>query len=285
MKDRFDGLSLRQQQLVRTWLPAAEVVVDHSWGLVGTTVLELRREAERFIVKAGDENDRHLAREIRAHHRWLRPWTSIGRAPELVKADGDAQLLVTRYLPGRLVEGTDHEREPHTYRQAGELLARLHEQESVDDPEFEAREQEKALRWLDRPHRIDPDLVSRLRCMVESWPTPPSRLVPTHGDWQPRNWLIHEETVSVIDFGRADLRPALTDLARLSAQQFRSDASLEAAFLEGYGADPREQSAWQRNRIREAIGTAIWAYHVGDNRFEQQGHRMLAEALADEPHR
>ncbi|KIH99856.1 aminoglycoside phosphotransferase [Streptomonospora alba] len=285
MKDRIDGLSNRQQQLVRAWLPTAEVVVDHSWGLVGTTVLELRHEAERYIVKAGDENDHHLAREIQAHHRWLRPWTSIGRAPELVNADHDAKLVVTRYLPGRLVEGTDAEHEPHTYRQAGELLADLHEQASVGDAEFEAREQEKTLRWLDKPHRIDPNVVTRLRCMVESWPTPPSRLVPTHGDWQPRNWLIHEETVSVIDFGRCDLRPAFTDLARLTAQQFRSDASLEAAFFEGYGPDPREQAAWHRNRIREAIGTAIWAYHVGDEPFEQQGHRMLAEALADEPHR
>lgn len=285
MKDRIDGLSTRQQQLLRAWLPAAEVVLDHSWGLVGTTVLELRHETERYIVKAGGENDHHLAREIRAHHGWLGPWTSIGRAPELVKADRAAKLVVTRYLPGRLVEGADAERAPETYRQAGELLARLHEQDSVGDTDFEAREQEKALLWLDKPHRIDPGVVSRVRCMVESWPTPPSRLVPTHGDWQPRNWLIHEDTVSVIDFGRADLRPAFTDLARLSAQQFRSDALLEAAFFEGYGADPREQAAWHRNRIREAIGTAVWAYRVGDELFEQQGHRMLAEALADKPRR
>nr|WP_155999424.1 aminoglycoside phosphotransferase family protein [Streptomonospora sp. PA3] len=266
-------------------MPTAEVVADHSWGLVGTTVLELRHEAQRYIVKAGDENDRHLAREIQAHHRWLRPWTSIGRAPELVHADHDAKLIVTRYVPGRLVQGTDAEHEPHTYRQAGELLACLHEQASIDDTGFEAREREKTLRWLDKPHRIDPDVVLRLRRMVESWPTPPSRLVPTHGDWQPRNWLIHEETVSALDFGHFDLRPAFSDLARLAEKQFRADAALEAAFFDGYGADPREQAAWQRNRIRAAVGTAVWAYHVGDETFERQGHRMLAEALGGEPHR
>ena len=32
---------------------------------------------------------------------------------------------------------------------------------------------------------------------------------------------------------------------------------------------------------REAIGTAVWAHNAGDERFEQQGHRMIAEALAD----
>ena len=30
---------------------------------------------------------------------------------------------------------------------------------------------------------------------------------------------------------------------------------------------------------REAIGTAAWAYQVGDRPFEEQGHRMIAAAL------
>ncbi|MCX2729503.1 aminoglycoside phosphotransferase family protein [Saccharopolyspora sp. NFXS83] len=282
MNERIDGLSRRQQELVRGWLPAAEVIADHSWGLVGTTVLELRHDRKRYIVKAGDENDHHIAREIRAHHEWLRPWTASGRAPEVVRTDGAAKLVMTRYLPGRLVEGTDAERRPETYRQAGELLARLHDQEGHDDAEFEARAQEKALRWLDAPHRIAPGVAARLRALVRSWPTPPSRLVPTHGDWQPRNWLMCGGTVSAIDFGRADLRPAFTDWARLSAQQFRGDVALEVAFREGYGGDPRESAAWRRNQIREAIATAAWAYRVGDERFEQQGHQMITEALAHE---
>ena len=92
------------------------------------------------------------------------------------------------------------------YRQAGELLAGLHEQSTIEGADFEARQKVKALAWLDRPHRIAPDLVARLREEVESWPTPPATLVPTHGDWQPRNWLVHEGVVSVIELGRADLR-------------------------------------------------------------------------------
>lgn len=274
-------LGQQQRRLLECWLPGAEVVRDHSWGLVGTVVLELCHNDVRYIAKAGDEKDSHLARELRAHRDWLRPWTSRGLAPELVYADSDAKLLVTRYLPGELVQGSDNEGAPETYLQAGRLLAQLHEQLSVEDDEFEAREKEKALGWLNKPHRIAPDVTARLRERVESWPTPTSTLVPTHGDWQPRNWLVHEGTVSVIDFGRADLRPALTDFARLASQQFRTDPQLEAAFLNGYGRDPREPAAWSRNRFREAIGTAAWAYQVGDEAFERQGHRMIAETLAD----
>jgi len=75
------------------------------------------------------------------------------------------------------------------------------------------------------------------------------------------------------------MRPALTNFARLAAQDFRRDPSLEKAVLDGYGPDPREKQAWHRSRVREAISTAAWAYRVGDESFEAQGHRMIADAL------
>lgn len=273
---RLDG---QQRGLLEEWLPGAIVARDHSWGLVGTAVLEVVHGGCRYVVKAGDASDRHLAREIRAHREWLEPWTSLGRAPGLVQADPGAKLLVTRWLAGELVEGSAHELDPGLYRQAGELLALFHAQLSVEDAEFEAREKEKALGLLDTPHRIEVALVERLRAVIDAWPTPPSRLVPTHGDWQPRNWLAYDGELRVIDFGRADLRPALTDFGRLAAQQFRGDPTLERAFVDGYGADPRESAAWRRHLVREAVGTAAWAYQVGDEAFERQGHRMVAEAL------
>lgn len=273
------GLSARQQSLLSQWLPGAAIAKDHSWGLVETTVLEMTCAGSRFIVKAGGAGDNHLGREIHAHRHWLGPWASTGRAPVLVHADEGARLLVTSYLPGQLVLGSGHDDEPDTYRQAAELLARFHAQTAVLDREYEKRGNDKALAWLSGPHRIAPAVVSELRAQIVSWPTPPAKLTPTHGDWQPRNWLIHDGIVSVIDFGRADMRPALTDFARLAAQDFRRNPALEQAFLDGYGSDPRERDAWYRTRVREAIGTAGWAYQVGEEEFEAQGHRMIAEVL------
>lgn len=272
-------LNPRQRSLVDGWLPGAQAVRDLSWGLVGTTVLEVCLDGTSYVVKAGDEADHHLARELRAHREWLRPWTEAGRAPLFVGGDAEAKVLVTRYLPGELVEGTASEHDPDTYQQAGQLLRAFHDQRAVVDEAFEARANEKSLTWLAKQHRIDARTERRLRREIAAWPTPPSRLVPTHGDWQPRNWLTHDRVVGVIDFGRADLRPAHTDFSRLAAQQFRADSVLETAFLDGYGDDPREPAAWHRERVREAIGTAVWAHMVGDERFEQQGHRMIAEAL------
>lgn len=233
-------LSSRQLELLTAWLRDAQVVRDHSWGLVSTTVLELRSPSgASYIAKGGGEGDHHLAREISAHRQWLGPWTSLGRAPSLVHADDEAKLLVTTFLAGELVEGTKYEHSPDTYRQAGALLARFHAQLSVaDDGSFEARQKEETLAWLSEPHRIATNHAALLSEVVESWPSPPSLIVPTHGDWQPRNWIVHDDRVSIIDFGRADLRPASTDFGRLAAQQFRTNPALEQAFLEGYGVRP-----------------------------------------------
>lgn len=274
------GLSRRQTALLHEWLPGAEIVHDHSWGLVATTVLEVVRGDVRLIVKAGGEQDSHIQREVRAHRNWLEPWTARGRAPSLVHADAAAKVLVTRYLPGCLVLGDSHADDPDTYRQAGALLADLHRQSPQQDRDYERRENAKALAWLDGPHRIDADTTRRLRTIIASWPDVSTTVVPTHGDWQPRNWLVHAGSLSVIDFGRADLRPAMSDLTRLAAQEFRCDASLEAAFLDGYGTDPRKPAAWHRTRVREAVGTACWAYAAGDAGFEAQGHRMIADVLS-----
>lgn len=274
-------LTVRQRELLDGWMPGAETVRDHSWGLVGTTVLELRHDGGHYIAKAGDDEDRHIARELHAHRSWLQPWTSRGRAPSLVHADDDAKLLVTRYLPGELMLGHPDEFAPGPYRQAGELLAELHGRHRAEDAEFEARAQAKILKALDRPHRIAPEIEARLRAEVEAWPTPVVTVVPTHGDWHPRNWLLDGGEVKVIDFGRAELRPAQTDLVRLAAQQFRTAPTLWTAFLDGYGRDPREPAAWRRRRMYEAIATATWARLIGDEPFEQQGHRMIADVLAE----
>lgn len=274
-------LSPRQRVLLEQWLPTASVARDHSWGLVETTVLEMTQAGARFIVKAGGPDDRHIERELHAHLSWLGPWTSRGRAPTLVHGSAEAKLLVTGYLPGALVLGGGHADDPAVFRQAGELLALLHAQAAVTDDDYDRRANESSLASLGGAHRIAAATVERLRAEIGSWPAPPASLVPTHGDWQPRNWLVHEGVVSIIDFGRAGMRPAFTDFTRLAAQDFRRDPDLERAFLDGYGVDPRETDGWHRNRVREAIGTATWAYRVGSESFEAQGHRMIAEVLAE----
>lgn len=281
MTSGFDALDARQRPLVERWLPGAEVEADLGWGLVATTVLRVRAaDGGLCVVKAGGPSDHHIAREIRAHLSWLAPWVRAGRAPGLLHHDADARVLVTRWLPGRLVLDDPAADDPEVYAQAGRLLAQLHAVEARPDDGYEARENARMRRWLGSAHRIAAADAARLSAMADRWPEPPAVLVPTHGDWQPRNWLVHDGEVRAIDLGRADLRPAATDLARLAARDFRRDPALEAAFLDGYGGDPRDPGAWARTRVREAVATAAWAHQVGDEAFEREGLALVAEVLA-----
>ena len=267
----------QQRALLARWLPDATVLADLSWGLVETTVLDVASSEGRCIVKAGGRDDHHIGRELRAHREWVRPWVATGRAPQLLFGDDAEKLLVTRYLPGTLVEGTGAQHDPEVYRQAGSLLAAFHGQASLFDEQWNDRLRRRVERHLALPHRINPEVVRRVRAELSAWPDGGARVVPTHGDWQPRNWLIDDGVVRIIDFGRADLRPAADDFVRLARQDFARDPALEAAFLDGYGSDPREPEEWRRALVAEAVGTAVWAYGVGDAEFEQLGHRLLLE--------
>lgn len=273
------GLTPAQVDLVLSWFPDAGLVADHSWGLTDTVVLRLRAAGADVVVKAGASGNHHIGREITAHEQWVGVWTRAGRAPELLHAAREQRVLATAYLPGRLVQGGPAEHEPETYRQAGELLGLLHAQARRVDAGHEAAMDAKALAWLDRPHRIAPETERQLRARIAGHPGGPATLVPTHGDWQPRNWLVDSGQVSAIDFGRADWRTADTDLARLAVQQLVSRPDLEAAFLDGYGTDPRDPEGWARVQLREAVSTAVWAHQVGDDAFEAQGHAMIAAVL------
>lgn len=276
-------LTSEQQRRVDDWLPGARVVDDLSWGLVDTCVLRLRGDEGDVVVKAAGPDDHHIAREIAGHEAFTAPWVAEHRVGRLLHADRALGVIVLEYLPGVLADGTPAETDPDVHRQAGALLAALHGQGSRTDARYEAERDDRALRWLDGTHRIDARTAARLREVIAGHDHPPAVLVPTHGDWQPRNWLVDDGRVLVIDLGRADWRPAVTDFARLSRQQWEGRPDLEAAFLDGYGDDPREAGAWRRALLREAVGTACWAHLVGDEPFEQQGHRMLQQALAMVP--
>lgn len=272
------GLRPAQQDAVDAWFPGAALVADHSWALPGRTVLRLRHAGRDVVVKAGLPDDHHMDREITAHSEVVAPLADRGLAPRLLRADPRLRLMVTTWLPGVLVEGTPAEHEPEVYRQAGRVLALFHAQQGRPGDDHELRADARSLAWLQGEHRIPDEVVARLRAEL-AHPVPPRTLLPSHGDWGPRNWLVDDGRVAAIDFGRTDWRPAATDLTRLHAKQFRGRPDLERAFVEGYGGDPREPAAWRRDRLREAVGTAVWAYQVGDEGFEQEGHRMIADVL------
>lgn len=277
----MDRLSVAQRTRLAEWMPGAEVVADLSWNLVDTVVLHVRDRGSDAIVKAATPDNHHFTREIEAYESGaVAVWSSTGHAPRLLHGDRDARILVLDRLPGQLAYRTGAATDPAVHRRAGELLRAFHEQASRASEGTDAAATRRALAWLDSAHAIAPEVEARLRSALAELPPVEAPLVPTHGDWQPRNWLVEGDELRVIDFGRFAFRPAATDFSRLAAQEWRAAPECEEAFFAGYGRDPRHPSHWLLMRIREAIGTAVWAHQVGDAEFEAQGHRMIAEALA-----
>ena len=282
--DALSRLASRQRRLVGEWMPEARVLADHSWGLVDTVVLEVSDGRRRVIVKAGGVGNHHIDRELDAHEGFTAVWERSGAAARLLHADRAEKVAMLSYLPGTLAYRQPAATDPLVHRRAGELLRLFHGQASRrGGRDAECRDTERARAWLDAEHRIPADIEARLREELDALDPGDPPLVPTHGDWQPRNWLTDGDEVRVIDFGRFAFRAAATDLARLTAQEWRESPACEEAFLDGYGGDPRHPGHWRLVRLREAIGTAVWAFQVGDVDFEAQGHRMIAELLAEQP--
>lgn len=283
MSSDLPGLDPAQRAAVHAWFGPVRLVADRSWGLTSTRVLHLRTDQGDVALKAAGPDDHHLGRELDAHRDVVSRLTADGVVPRLLHADRERRVLATAWVPGVLVEGHRAEREPGTYRQAGVLLRALHAVGSRVDGDWEAAADARALAWLDGAHRIDATSERLLRARLAAHAHPPVRVVPTHGDFQPRNWVLDDAgRVRMIDLGRFAWRPPATDLARLDVQQLAGREDLAAAFVDGYGTDPRRGGTWQRTRVREAIGTAVWAYRVRDEAFEAQGHRMIDAVLAED---
>lgn len=275
------SLTGEQHAILETWMPGHVVVEDMGWhGRLSATVLRVRHASEEFVVKAGRPDNHHIDREITAYTSWRNLLSEGGTTPRLVQADIEHKLLVLTYLDGVLVEGHEAEWHATTYEQAGRWIARLHRGGSREDRTYWERLQERAVQLLDGEHAIEPEVESAIRTILDGIEVEPAQLVPTHGDWQPRNWLVNGDEIKVIDLGRADWRPAISDLVRLFAQQFREQPALANSFFDGYAGDPREPAAWRFTRLYEGIATACWARRVGDPTFEAQGHRMISEVLA-----
>lgn len=158
--ERWDHghLSRQQAELAETWLGAPSLIADLSWGQVDTKVLRVSTGDGTVIVKAAGPDNHHIAREITAHESYTSPLVTRGRAGRLLHSSRQLNLLVLEYLEGDLVDGTAEELTESAHSQAGELLNLLHGRQSRADDQYEFRMTAKSLAWLDRKHRIDPEV-------------------------------------------------------------------------------------------------------------------------------
>lgn len=285
-----------QVDLVRRWFPDHRVVADHTWPGQTSVVLELLTEdGDHVIVKAstGAAFDHHLDRELRAHRLVGR---DLGTGfPVLIAADDDERILVTRHLPGHIAQGTDWEWHPGVHRAAGELLTRFQQAgPSTRAAQLGDELRERGTAGLDGARDlITPVAWSAAAALLEQTVSITAALVPTHGDFQPRNWLVDPDrpdddgtpAVALIDFGRFDLRPWYSDLVRLHHRVTPTRPDLRDALLDGMGRDtgtpvgPEDLDGWRLENLVQAISTIVWATAMGFDDFADHGRDMLVRTL------
>ena len=272
-------LTSEQLRLLDQWLGHWDLEEDMSWGVQGIHVLRLATPSGRMVVKAS-ATSHHIQREIRAYREITAPLA--GRAPEFIRGDARAGLVVTRWLPGTLVEGGPFEFSPEAFRQAGELLRRLHRPRR-ETRSYDPAALNKIQDFAERAEAlVSPGLLSAARSIAASHVAAPRILYATHGDYQPRNWIEDDGLLGVIDFGRAGYRPWVSDLVRLEHGYFRDHPELRDAFFAGYGRDPAEElDSWRLDHVLQSLGTIVWAHDVGDSLFEAAGRRMLERVVEE----
>ena len=232
----FAGQVLRQSELEQ----------DCSKAHGKSAMLRLRdARLVAWFAKRHRERDRHEA-EVTAYCQWVSALG--GHAPRLHAADDVLSAIIVSAIPGEpapwpaadlgALPDADRMAEQGLHREAGALLRRLHDAEppvpwddfgAAKTAEFDglmpmasqllgkrdlalARAQVEALRGLPRPGRV-----------------------PCHRDYTPRNWLVNDGVLYVIDFEHARLDVWLADLARLYLGIWPDRPDLRQAFLDGYG--------------------------------------------------
>ncbi|MEU9074408.1 aminoglycoside phosphotransferase family protein [Kitasatospora sp. NPDC048538] len=263
-------------RLLRRTAGSYEVLGVRSRDRSGRPVVwEVRAGDGRRLFAKRHKNPLMHRRETTAY-RHLAPALGPGRAPLLLAEDTTSLLAVATALPGTpaITTALAPAEEREVYRQAGMLAARIHAHPVSDGVIGEqlpwSQERERALARARDAQLSDEDI----QVLADATFAEPPHTAPAtcHGDFGPRNWLVHRQgnnlIVGVIDFERSQVEePVRRDLMRVTLQLTPHRPDLRRAFLAGYGRDLTADE-WAACRAWAAIDCPAalrWALdHHGD---------------------
>jgi Ser/Thr protein kinase RdoA (MazF antagonist) len=225
----------------------------------GTVTLRAETSVGEVIVKIHRGPDRHR-QEVHAYRHWAPALN--GRVPRLLARSDDPPAIVISALPGQPLAASHltPRSEAEAYRQAGELLHRLH---TATPPSTEHNLPcwlaDRGDYWLTLAENLLPatrraEIRAHLQALAGLGSIP---AVPCHLDYTPRNLLCATSStqkvagrtqqhgtsgnnatsinIGAIDFEHARYDLAARDLVRLATRIWVRRPDLKHAFLDGYG--------------------------------------------------
>ncbi len=273
-------------------LGTCELAADCSWTHQLSSVLRLRdASGTMWFLKRHRDRDRYLA-EVTAYRRWV---PALGdRAPRLRACDDSLRIIIMSAVPGDLTPwpaatmaaepGAKHAAEAAVQYNAGAVLRRLHEAQparpwgdfgSAKLGEFDRLKSQAAGLLTARElatARAEVDALMRLPCPVR---------VPCHRDYTPRNWLVDDDALYIVDFEWSRTDVWVSDLARLHLGIWEARPDLQAAFLRGYGRalGDTDQGILHGCAVLTAVWLLIKARETGQPSFEDATRASLHRLL------
>jgi hypothetical protein len=279
-------------EYVEQILGPCDLEQDLSWAHGLSVVLRLRDAAgDTWFVKRHADRDRHSA-EVSAYRQWVPALRA--NAPRLRAVNDSLATVILSAVPGEpapwpgadagALSETARVAEVALHHQAGRLLHRFHQARppvpwenfgAAKAAEFDALTP-KASALLGKRElaiaRAEVQALATLPC--------PDR-VPCHLDYTPRNWVVSDGVLYILDFELARLDAWLADLSRLHLGIWGTRPDLQEAFLTGYG---RQLSTTDHAILQGcAVHTATWllvkAREIRQRSLENATHAALMRLL------
>ncbi|MDJ0382117.1 phosphotransferase [Streptomyces sp. G-G2] len=263
---------------------------SHDWDRSRVWEVEGADGVHRYVKVSPSE--KFFTRETRAY-RYVVPTLGHSRAPQLIDSRAeDLALLLTAVHGAPAKElGLSAGDWRAVHQQAGALCARLHEAGELgraDRVEAEASlgaAADGAEKYLARAgdrlsggeQRLVRDHAAQLRCVG---PVPVGYI---HGDNQPRNWMVSEGVLAIIDFERTRPAARVQDLVILAVTQWIDHPDRERAFLSSYG---RALTDAERHALRcltalDAVNCLAWGPDNNDEVVTARGRRTLDRLMKE----
>lgn len=216
--------------------PPVAAVCDRSWPDGKSAVVEVEdATGSAWFVKRHREPELYQV-EVEAYRRWV---PALGdRAPALRATNDALRALLLSAVPGIPQSGW---RDEAVRRDGGTVLRLLHGAEGCGRCEDLAVEKEAELdEWVTLGGGlVTGDDLDFTRSAVRELAgvTPPER-VPCHRDFTPRNWVVADGRVHLVDFEEVRPEAWMVDLGRMAIGWWFSEPQLMDAVLDGYGRTP-----------------------------------------------
>ncbi|MER6516704.1 phosphotransferase [Streptomyces sp. NPDC001553] len=264
---------------------------SHDWDRSRVWELEGVGGASWYLKVSPSE--KFYMRESRAY-RSVVPALGHTRAPQLVDSHAQDLVMLLTAVPGAPAKelGLEIVEWRAVHQQAGVLCARLHEAGELDrSDQVEAEASldaaadgaEKYLaragdRLTEDEQQLIRDHAARLRRVG---PVPVGYI---HGDNQPRNWMVSEGVLALIDFERARPAARVQDFVILTATQWADQPDREKAFFRGYGRSltDAERQALRCLTALDAVNCMAWGPDNGDELVTARGRRTLDRLMRED---